>query len=110
MKLNHVHLSVRDLEAAVEWIRHVLQAEPTLVGDRMAFVLLGAFTIFFDRSDKDSPATLGFESADCDSDYKMVVERGAVPLEAPVNRAWGTRSAYLRGPGTITLEIEQNLA
>jgi uncharacterized glyoxalase superfamily protein PhnB len=75
----------------------------------MAFVPFGAFTLFFDRSDKDSRATLGFESADCDADYNAAVERGAESLEAPVNRAWGTRSAYLRGPGAITFEIEQSL-
>ena len=37
-------------------------------------------------------------------------ERGAETLEAPEDRAWGVRAAYLRGPGRITFEIEQELS
>jgi uncharacterized glyoxalase superfamily protein PhnB len=75
----------------------------------MAVVPFGALTVIFDQSDKDTCATLGFESAHCDADYNTVVERGAVPLEPPADRAWGARSAYLRGPGAVTFEIEQLL-
>jgi uncharacterized glyoxalase superfamily protein PhnB len=109
MTLNHVHCSVCDLRAAIQWLREVWLAEPTFANDRMAVVPFGALTVIFDQSDKDTCATIGFESADCDADYNTVVERGAVPLEPPSNRAWGARSAYLRGPGAITFEIEQVL-
>lgn len=85
------------------------QAQPIFVNDRMAVLIFGEFTVIFDQSDRDSAATLGFQSADCDADYKTIVARGAVPLEAPANRPWGARSAYLHGPGATTFEIEQSL-
>jgi uncharacterized glyoxalase superfamily protein PhnB len=109
MTLNHIHCSVCDLKAAIRWLREVWLAEPTFANDRMAAVPFGAFTVILDQSDKDTCATIGFESAHCDADYDAVVKRGAVPLEPPANRAWGARSAYLRGPGAITFEIEQAL-
>jgi len=28
------------------------------------------------------------------------------PLEAPVNKEWGVRTAYFRGPGALKCEIE----
>jgi uncharacterized glyoxalase superfamily protein PhnB len=73
----------------------------------MATVTFEAFTVIFDKADADTKATLGFESRNCDADYQAVVGKGAVPIEAPANRPWGTRSAYLHGPGAITFEIEQ---
>ena len=107
MTLNHVHLSVRDLDLTVKWIKEVWRAEPSVSNEQMAIVTFGAFTVIFDKADADTKATLGFESRDCDADYQAVVGRGAIPIEAPANRPWGTRSAYLHGPGAITFEIEQ---
>ena len=37
------------------------------------------------------------------------LNRGAEPIEAPHDTPWGTRTAYLKGPGSITVEIEQLL-
>lgn len=110
MTLNHVHLSVRDLEAAIGWIKKVWRTDPSFANERMAVVPFAAFTVILDRSGHDSTATLGFESVDCDNDFNAAVERGAVPLEPPANRPWGARSAYLLGPGAITFEIEQTLS
>ena len=110
MTLNHIHLQVRDFEAVIDWIKNVWQAEPSFTDNRLAVFSFGAFTVILDRSDKDSPATLGFESSDCDRDYAAVVKRGAVPVDPPANRPWGTRAAYLRGPGAVTFEIEQRLS
>jgi hypothetical protein len=107
MTLNHVHLSVRDLDLAVKWIKDVWLAEPSFSNERMAVVTFGVFTVIFDKADADTKATLGFESHDCDADYRAAVERGAVAIEAPAGRPWGTRSAYLHGPGAIVFEIEQ---
>jgi hypothetical protein len=30
-------------------------------------------------------------------------------IEEPADRSWGVRVAYLKGPGRITLELEQEL-
>ena len=107
MTLNHVHLPVKDLGLAVRWMREIWHTEPSFENELLAVVEFGAFTVIFDRAEADSKATLGFESEDCDADYRAALERGAKPIDTPTTRSWGTRSAYLHGPGAITIEIEQ---
>jgi hypothetical protein len=34
------------------------------------------------------------------------VSRGAVSIAAPVNKEWGVRTGYFKGPGAIKCEIE----
>ena len=98
MTLNHVHLQVRDLPAAVHWFALVLELKPGFQNERIATFIFGVMTIIIDAGPVDSPATLGFESDDCDRDFEMVVSRGAVSIEAPVNKEWGVRTAYFKGP------------
>ena len=106
MTLNHVHLGVRDLSGALEWVQRIWQVGPAFQNERMATLEFGVFILILDAAAEDSPATLGFESDDCDRDYRAVIARGAVPLEAPANQPWGVRAAYLRGPGSLKFEIE----
>ena len=106
MTLNHVHLQVRDLPAAVDWFALVLELKPGFQNERIATFIFGVITIIFDVGPVDSPATLGFESDDCDRDFELVVSRGAVSIEAPVNKEWGVRTAYFKGPGAVKCEIE----
>ena len=106
MSLNHVHLQVRDLPAAVHWFALVLELKPGFQNERIATFIFGVMTIIIDAGPVDSPATLGFESDDCDRDFEMVVSRGAVSIEAPVNKEWGVRTAYFKGPGAVKCEIE----
>jgi hypothetical protein len=109
MTFNHVHLQVRDLPATVHWFALVLELKPGFQNDRIATFIFGAMTamtIIIDAGPVDSPATLGFESDDCDRDFEMVVSRGAVSIEAPVNKEWGVRTAYFKGPGANKCEIE----
>ena len=106
MTLNHVHLHVRDLNAAVRWFGSVLQFEAGFHNDRIATFSFDAMTVIIDAAAVDAPATLGFESADCDRDFHAVIARGAAPIEDPVNKEWGVRTAYFRGPGAIKCEIE----
>ena len=82
------------------------QVKAQFQNDRMATLSFGAFILILDSADTDSPATIGFESEDCDQDFRAVVERGAVPLEPPSNRIWGVRGAYIQGPGRLKFEIE----
>ncbi len=106
MTLNHVHLGVRDLSGALEWLQRVWQVGPAFQHERMATLEFGAFILILDAGAEDSAATIGFESDDCDRDYRAVIARGAEPLEAPEDRPWGARAAYLRGPGRLKFEIE----
>ncbi len=106
MTLNHVHFQVRDLPAAVDWFALVLELKRGFQNEHIATFIFGAMTIIIDAAPADSPATLGFESHDCDRDFEMVVSRGAVSIEAPRNKEWGVRTAYFKGPGSIKCEIE----
>jgi catechol 2,3-dioxygenase-like lactoylglutathione lyase family enzyme len=106
MNINHIHLSVRDLRIALDWLDRIWQLKPQFRNDRMATIPFGSFTLILDAAETDSCATIGFESDDCDRDYRSAIERGAVPIEPPSNKAWGVRAAYVQGPGGLRFEIE----
>ena len=109
MHFNHIHLKVRDLPAAIAWMRDVWKVTPDFENDRMASLPLGSFWLFLDRADEDTTATVGFETDDCDRDYKALANRGAKGLEEPADRPWGARTAYIQGPGRLRFELEQAL-
>lgn len=109
MRFNHLHVAVRDLSGALDWLAKVWDTSPTFQNGEMAVLSLHGASLILDAADEDGIATVGFASDDCDADYRLASERGAETLEAPVDRAWGVRAAYIRGPGRITFEIEQEL-
>ena len=110
MRFNHLHIPVRDLAGALDWLTRVWGSQPSFENGGMAVVSVHGASLILDAADEDGLATIGFASDDCDDDYRLASERGADTLEAPEDRAWGVRAAYLRGPGRITFEIEQELS
>lgn len=106
MTLNHIHLRVRDLSAAVIWFEKVLQLHPGFRNERMATFSFNSMTLIFDSAGDDVSVTVGFESDNCDRDFTALLERGAVVLEPPTDKAWGVRTAYFKGPGDLKFEIE----
>ena len=110
MTLNHIHLYVRDLIAAVIWFEKVLHVHPVFRNERMATFSFNSMTLIFDAASDDVSATVGFESDNCDRDFKAVVERGAALLEPPTDKPWGVRTAYFKGPGELKFEIEGPIA
>jgi predicted enzyme related to lactoylglutathione lyase len=76
----------------------------------MAVIPLGGFSVIFDAAEEDAKVTIAFDSDDCERDFRSVTERGAAVVEAPQKKPWGVVAAYLRGPGALTVEIEQVLA
>jgi hypothetical protein len=48
MKVSHVHLGVRDLAAAVQWLEKVWALKPTFRNEQMASVPFGTMTVIFD--------------------------------------------------------------
>ena len=109
MNINHIHAKVRDLQAAIEHCRSVWGTDPGFVGPKMATVPFGGLTVIFDESEHDTDVTVGFLSEDCDADFAAAVGRGATPIETPTDRPWGMRAAYLRGPGAVVFELEQEI-
>jgi len=109
MKVSHVHCRVRDLPAAARCFEQVWQVATVFHNERMAWLGFGEFGVILDAATTDSVVTLGFDSEDCDADYRAVTSRGAETIEVPQDRPWGARAAYLKGPGGLTVEIEQLL-
>ena len=109
MKMSHVHCRVRDLQAAARWFEKVWQVSPVFNNERMVWLSFGELGVILDAAADDSIVTIGFDSKDCDADYFLLTSRGAEAIEAPQDRPWGTRTAYLKGPGGLTVEIEQLL-
>jgi len=109
MEGNHFHVLVRDLAGALAWFARVLAAQPTYRGETMAVIPFGSILLVLDQGDEESVTTIGYATADCDADFRTVVDRGAQAIEEPADRSWGARVAYLEGPGRITLELEQEL-
>lgn len=109
MKANHVHVGVRDLPAALEWLERVWTLKPVFQIEQMAIFAVGDFHLFLDQAEHDTRATVGFVSDDCDRDYAAVTAHGAETVSAPEDKPYGARAAYLKGPGALTFEIEQSL-
>lgn len=109
MKANHVHVGVRDLPAAIAWLERVWEIKPVFQIPQMAIFAVGDFHLFADEEEHDTRATVGFVSEDCDRDYAAVTARGAETISAPEDKPYGSRAAYVKGPGAMTFEIEQPL-
>jgi uncharacterized glyoxalase superfamily protein PhnB len=106
MTLNHVHFQVQDLKAAINWFETILHVRPGFQNERLATFSLNSLTVIVDAGSIDTAATLGFESDDCDRDFRAVVQRGAIALQPPTNQDWGVRAGYFKGPGGLKCEIE----
>jgi len=66
--------------------------------------------VILDAAPADSTLTLGFDSEDCDADYRTLT--GLARKPSRLHRiALGAPAppAYLKGPGALTIEIEQVL-
>lgn len=110
MELNHFHVYVRELGSAVEWFQRVCSARLTYRGDNMASLSVPPLQLLLDTAEEDARITIGFATQDCDADFAAVVAKGAQAIEPPTDRPWGVRAAYIRGPGAITVELEQMLS
>ena len=110
MEGNHFHIFVRDLPGALDWFARVWAAEPTYREEQMAVLPFGPILLILDKGEEETVTTIGYATSDCDADFQTVVGRGAPVIEEPADRSWGVRVAYLKGPGRITLEFEQDLA
>ncbi len=106
LQVGHVHLGVKDLPAAISWFERVFQWKPVFRNERMAVLPVKPTGVILDKSENDAVATLGFQSNDVDVDYARLLSRGAVSLEAPNNKPFGVRGAYIKGPGSLTIELE----
>ncbi len=108
--VERVRFDVRDLPAALSWLDKVLGWKPSYRGERRALIGIAGAKFEFDAADSDSSATIALVSEDADADYRRMLDRGAVSIEAPRDRPSGFREASVRGPGGLTVEIDGPLA
>jgi glyoxalase/bleomycin resistance protein/dioxygenase superfamily protein len=106
LEVGHIHLGFKDPAAALSWFERVFQWKPVFRNERMAVLAVKPTAVILDKSENDAVATLGFQSNDVDVDYARLLGRGAASLEAPNNKPYGVRGAYIKGPGLLTIELE----
>ncbi len=56
----------------------MLRGHTELRDDRVAVLVFDQFTLILDAAATDSVAAIGFNSADCDTDFAAMVARGAI--------------------------------
>jgi hypothetical protein len=105
--INHVHVNVADLGAALAELDRVWLLRTSFTSETMAVISVEPILLVVDSAEADAETIIGFASEDCDRDTAAAVSRGAVVLEGPFDAPWGPRVSYLRGPGKITFEFEQ---
>jgi catechol 2,3-dioxygenase-like lactoylglutathione lyase family enzyme len=106
VQVDHIHLGVTDIPTALAWFESVLQWKPVFQDERMAVLPATPIGIILDKTETNAEATIGFKSIDVDEDYQRLIGRGAVSLEAPNDKPYGVRSAYVKGPGALKIELE----
>jgi predicted enzyme related to lactoylglutathione lyase len=107
MKINHIHVGVRDLQSAVEWLHKVWDLQPAFhKPSHMATFQFESFILIFDAAEKDCPVTIGIETDNCDFEYEYALQKGATSVKKPENMPWGARAGYIQGPGSVIFEFE----
>lgn len=76
----------------------VLQLHPGFQNERMATFSFNSMTLVFAAASDDASARAGFETDDSDRDFKAVVDRDAVALEPPTDKACGNSFVGPRAP------------
>jgi predicted enzyme related to lactoylglutathione lyase len=107
MKIDHVHVGLRDLPAAVGWLKKIWDLRPAYYDNsHMASFHFQSLILMLDAAEHDAPVTIAFHTEDCDAEYAYAIHKGAAPLKEPADTLWGARAAYIQGPGAITFELE----
>jgi predicted enzyme related to lactoylglutathione lyase len=106
LEVAHIHLGVKNIPSALAWFEKVFQWKPVFQDERMAILPVKPMGVILDKSENNAVATLSFQSKDVDKDYHRLVGRGAVSLEAPNDKPYGVRGAYVKGPGSLKIELE----
>lgn len=108
MKLVHLHIGVTDLPSTLAWFEEKGSFKPVFRNDRLSYFDFGGVTVVFEQGASNVPVTLAFGAPNLEAMYQSFIDRGAVPMTPPTDQPWGVRSAYLRGPAAVTIELEQN--
>ena len=107
MELSHLHVGFKDFPGATQWFTEVAGNAPRFQNDRLAYHQFGSVVVVLERAEEDTPVTLAFKSSQLDADFAALAAKGVPVIQGPIDQKWGVRSAYLKGPGAVTFELEQ---
>jgi len=107
MELIHFHIGIKDLPAAIVWFNEKAGLDPIFQNEKLACFKFGPITTVLDQSSDDHECTLAFETANCNDEYNRFLQSGAETISSPSSKPWGVFSAYIKGPGNITIELEE---
>ncbi len=107
MELSHLHLGFKDFPGASAWFTEVAGVAPDFRNDKLAYHRFGGVIVVLEQADADTTVTLAVKSGHVDRDCAALAAKGAAVIQAPIDQKWGVRSAYLKGPGAVTIELEQ---
>ena len=85
-------------------LEKVLQLHPGFQNERIATFSFNSMALVFAAASDDTSARAGFETDDCDRDFRAVVERDAVVLEPPTDKACGNSFVGARAPPLLLTE------
>lgn len=108
MKLVHLHIGVTDLAETLAWFEEKGEFRPVFSNNRLSYFDFGGITVVFEQGGTNVPVTLAFGTPDLENMYQKFIDRGAVSVTPPTDQPWGVRSAYLKGPAAVTIELEQS--
>jgi uncharacterized glyoxalase superfamily protein PhnB len=107
MELSHLHVGFKDFPAASDWFTRVAGNAPRFRNDKLAYHQFGSVVVVLEQAADDTPVTLAFKSASVDADFARLSGQGVEVIQSPIDQKWGVRSAYLKGPGGVTFELEE---
>ena len=103
---------VRDLVAAVAFLRTVFNATGEVEGGQPAEIRIGDSLVMVSAEGERElfPAFLYVYVADADATYHRALDCGAASLEKPVNTPYGDRRAMVRDPFGNVFQIAHRRA
>lgn len=107
MELSHLHVGFRDHKAASAWFTRVAGNAPAFANEKLAYHNFGGVTVVLEQAEVDTAVTLAFKGQPVDLAFAELKAKGADVIQAPIDQKWGVRSAYLKGPGGVVVELEE---
>ena len=107
MTLGHMHINVKNLSETTDWMNRILGKASSFQNPRMASYDFENISLVFDQSEKDSEMILAMKTSECDQLFSELIQKGGIQIDEPQDQPWGVRTAYIQGPGAITIELEQ---
>lgn len=106
MKLSHLHIGLKDLNAAVVWFRQIFDLSPVEHIPGMAVYRFDDVDIVIHEGAEDIAMTIALKCTDCKKSYADALLKGAQARTPPRDKG-GTIGADVFGPGRLVIEFDE---